>query len=443
NTVVPPLSPGEPLTSVSTGQHRVGPLFSFPRASLVFSSILVLIAGFSVVYLKRAVVVPDFRLQEEQGVKETEKTVPKPPALANPPPTTPPADESAVLSQAPEVQHEETPVGSPPEQVATTTPIPAPSAPKLPLITWMTPQQGPGQELRVAEGQSVTFAVEAKSPANNPLRFTWLLDGIERGKDKRWTYKPNFDEGGLQAKEVKVVVTDGEGHTVERAWRVLVKDVDRPPKIIVSAPSTDTLSATTGSVLDFSVEAADPDKEDRLVYVWSLDGQEVGRGQRWQFKVPAEAESRARYRVTAEVADQNNLRDRVVWNVTVKSPPRIIDVQPRDEKLTVQVGQALDFTVIADLPGDARENKKNLQCLWDVEGDTLRTTETGHYHLVKTTPGTYRVTVSVISKDGLQSTPRNWNVEVQALAVAVPPTAPASQLSEGEVRAWLEVYRQA
>src|SRR5262249_23661183 len=159
-----------------------------------------------------------------------------------------------------------------------------------------------------------------------------------------------FEEGGPQAKEVKVIITDSEGQSTEHTWPVLVKDVDRPPKITASLPPAEALSATTGSVLDFSVEAADPDKEDRLVYVWSLVGREVGGGQRWQFKVPAGAEATARYRVTAEVADQSNLRDRVAWNVVVKNPgmpPRIIEAQPREEKLTVQVGQALDFAVTA------------------------------------------------------------------------------------------------
>src|SRR5262249_55322445 len=124
-------------------------------------------------------------------------------------------------------------------------------------------------------------------------------------------------------------------------------------------------------------------------------------------------------------------------------PPRIIEAQPREEKLTVQVGQALDFAVTADPAGGAREDKQGLRYLWNVEGEAARATETGRYHLVKTNPGTYRVTVVVTSPEGLQSVPRKWNVEVQPLAVAVPPPAPASQLSEGEVRAWLEGYRQA
>ncbi len=445
-TVMFPPSPAATLENISTGQRSVAALFSSPRVSLVLGSILMLTAGFSVVYLRRSVVAPDFQPQAEQPVRKIEKTVPRQSTPADQPPPAQPLDALAVLPHAPTTQSEERPVVLPPEQAATTTPVPVPPLPRLPLITRSTPQQEPGQELRVAEGQSLTFAVEAESPEHSPLRFAWLLDGVERGKDKRWTYKPDFDEGGPQAKAVKVIITDGENHAVEHAWRILVKDVDRPPKIIASSPSADALWVATGSVLDFSVEAVDPDKEDRLVYVWSLDGREVSRGQRWQFNVPAGAESRTRYRVTAEVADENNLHDRVAWNVNIKNtgaPPRIIDVQPRDEKLTVQVGQALDFFVTVDFPDDARTDKKSLRYRWNVEGDAPQATDTGRYHLVKTTPGTYRVTVLAISSEGLQSVPRRWNVEVQPLAVAVPSTVPALQLSEGEVRAWLEVYRQA
>jgi type II secretory pathway predicted ATPase ExeA len=224
-----------------------------------------------------------------------------------------------------------------PTHVAPREPLSAqsPAVRQPPRITRATPARKSKQEVVVAEGKKVRFAVEAESPQKEPLRYVWLLDGHERAKGKTWTYQPHFDEGGAQLKEVKALVSDQDNLTVERAWRVRVKDVNRPPHITVASPRTNSLEVSDATVLKFSVEAADPDTDDELVYTWSLDGKEVAQGQQWGFQVPSTPNSQTRYVVKVQVSDKEGLTDRLAWNVTSKIPvslPRSVDVQPQGKE---------------------------------------------------------------------------------------------------------------
>lgn len=200
--------------------------------------------------------------------------------------------------------------------------------PQPPVITRVTPT---AQEVRVAEGQKLTFALDATSPQAGPLQYVWFLDGHEQGRGRTWTYRPQFDEGGPTLKEVTGRVTDRDNHTVERHWQMGVQDVNRPPLITAASPAGDTLEVTAGEEQSFSVKAADPDAGDRLVYVWLLDGQEVARGPQWRFRMPAAPAAKTPHQVEVKVSDTGGLKNRLVWNIVTKvppPPPRIVSVQP-------------------------------------------------------------------------------------------------------------------
>jgi hypothetical protein len=187
--------------------------------------------------------------------------------------------------------------------------------PPLPTITWVTPTH---QRLRVAEGQKLALAVEATSAQPGPLQYVWLLDGQERARGPRWTYQPEFDEGGPRRKQVTVQVTDQANQRVEQSWQVRVQDVNRPPLITAVFPSVDTIELAAGKEESFSVQATDPDTDDQLVSVWSLDGQEVARGQGWSFRAPSTLNVEIRHQVTVEVSDPDGLKNRFAWNIVVK-----------------------------------------------------------------------------------------------------------------------------
>jgi hypothetical protein len=206
----------------------------------------------------------------------------------------------------------------------------------------------------VDEGQKLAFAVDAEGTGR--LRYTWYLDGKTQAEGKGWTYQPGFDDGGGKPKEVKAVVSDGKTLPVEQVWQVRVQDVNRPPQIARLSPRVGAVEITAGEAQSFSVQATDPDKGDRLTYVWSVDGTEVAQGDRPSWQIP-DTSTAGQRRVTVEVFDKGELKDQVAWNVTVKAlaqpPPLIANPQPRDEKVIVNAGEPFDFSITARVPGGA------------------------------------------------------------------------------------------
>jgi len=207
------------------------------------------------------------------------------------------------------------------------------------------------------------------------------------------------------------VVTDETNQKAEKTWQVRVLNKDRPPRITSALPHIDPIEISPGEGTDFSVTAADPDRNDRLVYIWTLNGQEVARGDdRRQFHAPLSASP---YKVTVTVVDQDGQKDQMDWRVIIKassSAPRLISLQPPEDKISTRVGQPLAFSVTAELPKGVQ---KQLRYQWNVEGGSSITTQTGTHRFVFDAPGIYRLTVFVVDSEGLQSSPKRWIVEVQ------------------------------
>jgi hypothetical protein len=305
----------------------------------------------------------------------------------------------------------------------------------LPEITQADPKVGRGQEITVAEGQRQIFTIKAESPQKSPLQYAWLLDGKKQAEGERWTYQSDFTEVGAKPREIKAVITDREGHRVEKVWRVRIRKVNRPPEIVAASPlQTELTEMAAGEVQDFSVEASDPDQDDQLTYVWSLNGKEVARGQRWEFRMPS---SESKHTVVVKALDKAGLKAQQRWTVATRAPalpPSIIHAQPRNETVTIEAEQPLDFSVTADFASNARETGKTLRYQWSVDDAPPSITETGHFRWVEANPGKHRLTVAAISPEGLKSAPRSWTIEVRSREVG--------SIMEAEVRNWLEAYRR-
>jgi len=330
----------------------------------------------------------------------------------------------------------------------TVTVMPAPLQP--PLITRATPV---GEELTVAEGQMVMFDVEATSAQPEPLQYVWLLDGQEHAQGSRWHYRPEVDEGKAKPKTVTVRVTDRERHTVERTWQLTIHHVNRPPVFTTASPSVRRLTLSPEAEQNFSVQATDPDKDDALLYVWSLNGREVARGQDWRFRPPPLPANRP-HEVRVEVADSDGLRDRLTWSIVVKQPPlppQILDARPADEQVVLQVGNSSVFTVRAEQP-DAEG--ATLRYEWKINDSPPQVLPTGRFLLADPPPGRYQLTAVAVSPEGIRSAPRKWTVEVRPSTPVPPPTTaavrppvaaspPQLPVSREEAQTWLEAQRRA
>jgi hypothetical protein len=178
------------------------------------------------------------------------------------------------------------------------------------------------------------------------------------------------------------------------------------------------------------VQAVDPEKDTHLSYTWFLDGQEIGRGPTWEFQAPPPPPTELGHQVKVEVADSRGGKARASWNlvVTPSSPfPRIVETQPRDRKVVIEAGQALEFSVAAEIAGGAQEANQGLRYQWQVDDTPPQTTQTPSFRFVDTTPAPHHVTVLAISPEGFKSTPKGWLVEVRPAEVSPPPPVVAPQ----------------
>lgn len=320
-----------------------------------------------------------------------------------------------------------------------------------PVITRVTPV---GNAPTLAEGQQLAFAVEAESAQQQPLQYLWLLDGQVQARGPRWTYKPQFDGGGTTAKTVTVRVLDREQHAVERSWSLSVQHVNRAPTIARLTPPPPTFTIPVGGEQAFSIEATDPDKNDSLLFVWSLDGQEVARGQNWRFRAAPTLGTPRSHTVQMEVTDSGGLKQQAMWNVIVKPPalpPRILAAEPADERVAARVGESSVFALQAAVEGEAASK---LHYEWKINDAPWKTTATGRFQLEARAPGRYQLTAVAVSAEGTRSAPRTWSIEIRPPAAPSPPptiaarppmpvTPPPASITYEEVRTWLETHRHA
>jgi len=399
-------------------------------------------------------VVPPTRLEKEEGASKAGASIaqeqdPVPPGEENSreeQARTPPREGDFLPENTATEQRKNPPGAEASQQFAKATPSPPPAPPlrEPPLLAQVSPS--PEREILIEEGKNLNFTVEAENPQQGPLRYAWFLDGKKQqeGGKKNWTYKPDFDAAGEKPKEVRVEVTNSAKLTTKQIWSVWVQDVDRPPTVIDASPKRTSIEIEPGAMVNFSVQAVDPDKDDRLVYVWSVDGAVQSRGDAKSWSLPASL-SEAPRAITVDIIDKSGKSRQVAWSIAPKAlalPPRITSATPARNQLVAQAGQALDFSVGATLPGaTAGEPKARLRYQWSLNDSLLRTTETGDLHYVESRAGTYQLSVVAVSDDGLKSAPREWTIEIHPLEVAAPPALP--QLSEAEIQAWLETYRHA
>lgn len=197
------------------------------------------------------------------------------------------------------------------------------------------------------------------------------------------------------------------------------------PRIMAASPPATAVELAGGAVQTFAVHARGAVKAERLTYTWRLNGRPVARGPAWVFQAPAQSVAEPGYHVTVEVADRRGQKARVSWELSVKQPsplPRIVAAQPPTRKVAMAVGQALEFSVTAEVGDGSGEAPQGLSYHWQVDGTAMQTTQTPGFAFVATTPTTYHLAVVVVSPAGFKSTPKGWLIEVRPAAQAPAPS---------------------
>ncbi len=113
-------------------------------------------------------------------------------------------------------------------------------------------------EIRIDEDTEQDFSASASDINKDDLTYSWELDDEEISTGKTAKFKATYDDAGTYA--LKLAVSDGTS-TVERAWKIIVSNVNRKP--VLEAISSINVKET--DTITIEPEASDPDG-DELTY---------------------------------------------------------------------------------------------------------------------------------------------------------------------------------
>ena len=237
--------------------------------------------------------------------------------------------------------------------------------------------------VEVPSGTTQPFRVDVTDPDREPLTYTWTVNGKAVGEAAAILNWEVPEPGKYQ---VRAVVADPSGLTVNKDWQVKVVaaptpppnqpgTTNGPPQILRYAPDEALITTQEGQSLSFSTTVSDPDGE-ALTYEWFVDGKRVARGSSTvQPTLTWKAKGAGSHIVRIVVSDSAGLSAMREWPVAVvpsttdqpptagNSAPQITTRTPEAGALKTSIGQTLAFSAAAmDPDGD------NVTYEWFVNG---------------------------------------------------------------------------
>jgi len=265
-----------------------------------------------------------------------------------------------------------------------------------PLVMLVEPDV---DQISVAEAGNLTLHVEYMDPDGDNVTAQWYADNETLPGTKNRgtiTWQPDFNSSGTHV--VKVALTDRFGGLTERAWTVIVTNVDRPPAITSAAPSQKEVSVKEGSDLKFTIVKFDPDMEP-LTAQWYVDTTPIPGTNSTTFIFSAVYEGElssegSPYAVKVVVRDPFGLSTERSWQLTVEDmnrlPVAVID-EPADE---TDFGLGSTVKVRGDRSYDPdQSDNDSLQYIWDFGDGKTGNGPSGSHKYDKTGPYTIRLTV--------------------------------------------------
>jgi len=139
-----------------------------------------------------------------------------------------------------------------------------------PFLKSYSPTSTKGVNLN--EGENQTLSVVARDNDNDPLEYTWNLDGkLQDAEGPEYGYSADYKAAGTH--KVTVVVSDGLSR-VELTWTVKVTDVNRRPTFTIDQPLNNAVF-NSGAPVRLVASGTDPDA-DKLAYKWTDNGVVIG-----------------------------------------------------------------------------------------------------------------------------------------------------------------------
>jgi len=268
-----------------------------------------------------------------------------------------------------------------------------------PVITVISPAQ---ENLTIDENGFVDFEVTLHDGDGDDLSWTWTVDG-RPAQNGLLTFRFRTDHSSGGNHSVGISVSDGRW-SVERAWQVRVRDVNRPPLIEWSPGGDATVNET--EKVSFWAQVRDPDGDPVFVN-WSLDGARVSSGTSWEYVT--DHNSSGTHTVSVSASDG---RDAAFhnWTVTVRNrnrPPQVVSATPSPSG-TVRTAQGRPVTFVVeafDPDGDP------LAYRWSINGRPVAGETNSSFFCGKgLSTGTNTVTAGV--SDGESTAVQQWELSV-------------------------------
>ena len=174
--------------------------------------------------------------------------------------------------------------------------------------------------LSLLETESVDFSVAASDLNNDPLSYTWKLDGEVVSEDSSYNYQSDYDSAGTHT--VKVDVTDGTS-AASKIWSVEALNVNRRPVL----EQIGDITAKETEMVTITALATDDDKDSITYSISDPRFSQDGNVFTWQTGY----DSAGTYEVTISSGDGTDTAQET-FNLNVENvnrPPMITDVVQR------------------------------------------------------------------------------------------------------------------
>ena len=139
----------------------------------------------------------------------------------------------------------------------------------------------------VSEGDTLTFLIVAEDKDGESITYSWsdlpdsgkVFDNIDGVKEFQWIVGYDLVQLSQQKRTFTPVFTarDTRNGITKRPVEIVVRNLNHAPKLNTFSPYTDKIDFQPNSIVQFSVDAFDPDG-DALTYQWFRDDSLVRTG---------------------------------------------------------------------------------------------------------------------------------------------------------------------
>ena len=230
-----------------------------------------------------------------------------------------------------------------------------------PIIEQMNPA---AESWKVREGGNYTFGIVASDQDNDPMTYTWVLDGtpMPKANSPNYTYFASFASAGDH--KLKVTVSDPYALSESMTWTVQVENVNQAPLITDWYPKDDPKLQETQS-WTFGVSASDPDGQP-LTIKWFIDDVEAFGGNPFTYVTDYRSAGIHHVKVVASDGELSAIREWKTTVVNLNRMPNVVIDTPKSMQDFME-GAAIHFSARSsnDPDGD------NLSFSWTDSGANI------------------------------------------------------------------------